>query len=190
MRIGILSDTHSPSTGQAPPPQVATAFRDVDLILHAGDIYTSGCLDWLEKIAPVLAVDHVGTSYFDADDRVEEKRVISVEGFTIGLMHEFMLPGLQGEPLPGAIGEGFPSERSIVESLRQVFDADLDIMVFGHTHYAMIEEHQGVLFVNPGSPSLPRHIRRLGEVAILDVTPGRREATIIRLADLEPTHLD
>ena len=186
MRIGILSDTHSPSTGLVPPPQVATVFAGVDLILHAGDIYTSSCLDWLEEIAPVLAVDHVGTAYFDGDERVEEKRVIRAEGFTIGLMHEFMLPGLPGEPMPGAIAAGFAADGSIVESLRSVFDDEIDIMVFGHTHYAMIEEHQGVLFVNPGSPSLPRQIRRLGQVAILELSPGHREARLVELADIEP----
>lgn len=184
MRIGILSDTHSPSTGQVPPPQVATAFADVDLILHAGDIYTAGCLDWLEEIAPVLAVDHAGTSYFDADDRVLEKRVEQVEGFTIGLVHEFMLPGLSGELFPGAIGRDFPPDRSIAESLQTVFDANIDILVFGHTHYELIEEHQGVLFINPGSPSLPKHIRRLGTVAILELEPPRREAQLIELSTL------
>ncbi|MGO9058450.1 MAG: metallophosphoesterase family protein [Candidatus Binataceae bacterium] len=29
----------------------------------------------------------------------------------------------------------------------------MDIVVFGYTHEAMVETHQGVLFVNPGSPS-------------------------------------
>ena len=186
MRIGILSDTHSPSTGKVPPPQVATAFEGVDLILHAGDIYTAGCLDWLEEIAPVLAVDHAGTSYFAGDDRVVEKRVVEAEGFRIGLMHEFMLPGLSGEVFPGAIASDFPAGRSIAQSLETVFGEPVDILVFGHTHYPLIEEHQGVLFVNPGSPSLPKHIRRLGTVAILEVEPSHREATLIDLTTLDP----
>ena len=143
MKIGILSDTHSPSTGPVPPPQVATAFAGVDLIFHAGDIYTAGCLDWLERIAPVLAVDHVGTSYFEGDDRVVEKRVVEAEGFRIGLLHEFALPGLSGEPFPGAIAAGFPADRSLAAALQQVFGAEVDIVVFGHTHYSLIEEHRG-----------------------------------------------
>ena len=35
--------------GKHPPEEVALAFADVDLILHAGDIYSSACLDWLEQ---------------------------------------------------------------------------------------------------------------------------------------------
>jgi predicted phosphodiesterase len=57
MRIGLISDTHSPAMGVHPPEQVARAFEGVDLILHAGDIYSSDCLDWLELIAPVIAVE-------------------------------------------------------------------------------------------------------------------------------------
>jgi predicted phosphodiesterase len=47
----------------------------------------------------------------------------------------------------------------------------------------MVEEHQGVLFVNPGSPTLPRNLMKLGNVALLELSPGERRATIIDLAD-------
>ncbi|PCJ14259.1 MAG: hypothetical protein COB10_04545 [Planctomycetota bacterium] len=40
--------------------------------------------------------------------------------------------------------------------------------MFGHTHEAVVEEHQGILLVNPGSPVLPMQIQRLGQVAILE----------------------
>jgi predicted phosphodiesterase len=49
----------------------------------------------------------------------------------------------------------------------------------------MVEEHDGILFVNPGSPTIPRNIMKLGQVAILDLTPGSREARIIDLATLD-----
>ena len=38
-----------------------------------------------------------------------------------------------------------------------------------------------MLFVNPGSPSLPRHIRQLGTVAVLELEPERRAARLIEL---------
>ncbi|MCI0782007.1 MAG: metallophosphoesterase family protein, partial [Chloroflexi bacterium] len=53
VRVGVISDTHNPSVGVEPPPEVAIAFQGVDVILHAGDIYVPSCLDWLEAIAPV-----------------------------------------------------------------------------------------------------------------------------------------
>jgi predicted phosphodiesterase len=48
----------------------------------------------------------------------------------------------------------------------------------------MVEVHDGVLLVNPGSPSLVRQQVRLGTVAILDLTPEGSEARIIDLAGL------
>ena len=57
MRVGLISDTHSPAMGVHPPEEVRRAFVGVDLILHAGDIYSSECLDWLEEIAPVVGVE-------------------------------------------------------------------------------------------------------------------------------------
>ena len=55
MIVGVISDTHNPSVGVLPPPEVAIAFQGVNVILHAGDIYVPSCLDWLEAIAPVYA---------------------------------------------------------------------------------------------------------------------------------------
>ena len=56
MKIGLISDTHNPGAALEPPYEVAKAFEEVDLILHAGDIYVTSCLDWLEQIAPVPEV--------------------------------------------------------------------------------------------------------------------------------------
>ncbi len=47
MKIGLISDTHAPAFGATSPWQVEKAFEGVDLILHAGDIYTRRYLDWL-----------------------------------------------------------------------------------------------------------------------------------------------
>ena len=183
MRIGIISDTHTPSTGKEPPPQVAQVFRGVDLILHAGDIYTRSCLDWLERIAPVLAVEHRGP-YYQGDPRVAEKQVVELEGFSLGLIHEMALPGLVGEVFPGAIAAGFPLEKSVPEAFHQIFGKTVNIVVFGHTHYALVEEHQGVLVINPGSATLPKHVRKLGTVAILELTGNGPRTQLVNLADI------
>ena len=49
----------------------------------------------------------------------------------------------------------------------------------------MIEEHDGILLINPGSPTIPRNIMKLGQVAILELTPESREARIIDLTTLD-----
>ena len=48
MRIGLLTDTHLPSTIRDLWDEVRTAFAGVDLILHGGDIVTPRVIDWLE----------------------------------------------------------------------------------------------------------------------------------------------
>ncbi|MBI2856419.1 MAG: metallophosphoesterase family protein [Chloroflexi bacterium] len=184
MRIGLISDTHIPGTGKEPPYQVARAFEGVDLILHAGDIYVPSCLDWLEQLAPVQAVEYHGSRNFDGDLRVSEQRTVEVDGHTIGMVHDFMLPGVQKEIRPGVIEADFPRNGSLSEAVQKVFGAPVNIVVFGHTHEAIVEDHQGVLFVNPGSPSLPKQLRRLGTVAILELTSQRPNAHIVDLATL------
>jgi len=39
MLLGLISDTHIPQVTPHLPPEIKDIFKDVDLILHAGDIY-------------------------------------------------------------------------------------------------------------------------------------------------------
>ena len=87
--------------------------------------------------------------------------------------------------LPGAIGRAFPAGESLPDALQAIFGKPVDIVVFGYTHEAMVETHQGVLFVNPGSPSMVQQNLRLGTVAILEITPDNATARIIDLAALD-----
>ena len=184
MRLGLISDTHSPALGDEPPPEVTHAFRGVDMILHAGDIYSSECLDALERIAPVLAVE-VPPAPAIGDDRVSFKRIVSVAGYEIGLVHDLTIDGLiGGEVIPGAIEARFRSEHSLSKVLHDFFDGPVDTVVHGHTHIPMVEEQDDILIINPGSPTLPRQIRKLGTVAILELGPGTRSAEIIDLRQL------
>lgn len=184
MKIGLISDTHIPSMGKEPPPQVHRAFEGVDLILHAGDVYIPSCIEWLERIAPV----HASTSWFSGSGegapRTSLPLVVEVGGHSIGLVHKLEMTPLGDEVWPGAIADGYPTGASIPAELQEIFGKPVDIVVFGYTHEAMIETHQGVLFVNPGSPTMVGQIMKLGTVATLDLTPQGTVATIIELASV------
>ena len=164
-----------------PPLQVAHAFKGVELILHAGDIYSSECLDWLEEIAPVIAVE-LPPAPVVGDPRVEFKRVVKVDGYSIGLIHDLTLNGFGGELVPGAIEARFPAHLSLPDLVEELFGQPVNVVVFGHTHTAVAEAHRDILFVNPGSATLPNHTRRLGTVAILELTPEGPSAQVIDLA--------
>ncbi len=62
MRVGVLSDTHVPAIVGALPAVIQDIFKGVDLILHAGDLSVPEVIDWLERLAPVLAVSGGGTA--------------------------------------------------------------------------------------------------------------------------------
>jgi putative phosphoesterase len=184
MKIGVISDTHSPSAGPEPPEQVLKAFEGVDLILHAGHANVASCLEWLGRIAPVRATESWLEGSGEGLTRNGGRAVIEAAGHTIGMVHELILRRLGDDVLPGSIARSFPAGASLSEALTAIFEQPVDIVVFGYTHEAMIETHDGVLLVNPGSPSLVRQQVRLGTVAILELGDGRPEAHIINLSDL------
>ncbi len=184
MKIGLISDTHIPSSGPEPPIQVAQAFQGVDLILHAGHAYVPSCLEWLGRIAPVTSTESWLEGTGETPTRNGRVQVLELEGHTIGMAHELILRSLGDDVLPGEIARSFPRGESLRGALEAIFGQPVDIVVFGYTHEAMVETHDGILFLNPGSPSLIGQQVRLGTVAILDLTPERREARVIDLTEL------
>ena len=179
MLIGLLADTHIPEAARVLPPQIAEVFRDVDLILHAGDIYIPSVLDQLEHIAPVMAArgDDDMDEDFGEDSRMKKTQILSIEGLTLWATHI--------KPRYGLI---VPQEQNSSYSSifrRQPVKDDPpdppDVVVFGHSHFAEIEEYKGVLLVNPGSPTMPSYIPKLGSVGFLTIKDGKAEARLVNL---------
>ncbi len=189
VRIGLISDTHIPHHGPHPPRQVEQAFAGVDLILHAGDIYEPECLEWLERLAPVRAVEFGAGARYRMDDRVAEKQVIEICGYRVGMVHYLNLPGIRTDMAPGVIQKSPLSKGLFLPELEFFFAGNpVDVVVFGDTHDAMAEEVEGVLLVNPGSPSSTVHKRELGTVGILELGPQGKKARIINLVDYTQTN--
>ncbi len=162
MLIGIVSDTHIPRVGDVVPAEVAERLRGADLILHAGDLVSLEVISLLEEIAPVKAVQG-NMDYPEVRDRYAVKEVFTLEGLRFGLTH----------------GSGAPIgiERRVMDLFR---GSDLDVLVFGHTHKALIEERKGVLLLNPGSPTDSRfHPHRT--LILLHIEGGKPRPELIRL---------
>ncbi len=170
LRVGLIADTHIPRDAKILPPHVKEAFRDVNLILHAGDIYLPEILDELETIAPVLAARGNGDYDFPEDNRMGEVQVFNVAGLDIGLTHAINYPG----------STQFPCDRDIVRQCGR----PVDVIVFGDTHIAMVEKYNSTLLVNPGSPTLPNGRFELGTVGILEITGHKARAYIVQLDQL------
>ena len=193
MRIGLISDTHIPNDAEEIPPQAKELFKGVDLILHAGDIYSSSVLDELEGIAPVLAA-RGDDDTASVNGRVKEKHVLNFEGFSLWLIHifpYFSLRSLQSYSYASSralhsflySSPSSSDEQELEEALGEIVEREAvpDILVFGDTHKALLRRVNGCLFINPGSATFPDYRRVLGTVAILNISHGEAGAHLIQL---------
>jgi putative phosphoesterase len=121
VRVGLISDTHGLLR-----PEAVSRLRGCKLIIHGGDIGGVQILDELASLAPVTAVR--GNNDVGAwAQRLKETELIRVGGVFLYVIHDLKEMELD----PRAQG--------------------IRVVVSGHSHKPLIEERQGVLFVNPGS---------------------------------------
>lgn len=169
VRIGLITDTHLPSTLKRLWPEVHQVFAGVDLVWHGGDIVWPGVLDELEEIAPTFAAqgnNDVGWS----DPRMKRTQWLEIEGYTLAMVHDM-------EP-----------ETEPVSHLRAAYlgGRHADVIVTGHTHVERLDLREGVLQINSGSPTHPRlYSTRLGTVGILEIDSSGIRAEILRLGETE-----
>ena len=151
--IGVISDTHGVLCDAA-----LEALGRADAIVHAGDVVGHGVLDVLRSVAPVTAVRG------NCDTDGETRSLPAVANVVMGgvrLIAAHDLAHLSGNLDPVAAGAR--------------------IAVSGHTHVALVEERDGVLFVNPGSASASADGGP--SVARITVAPdGAVSAEIVRLS--------
>ncbi len=159
MTIGVVSDTHIPSRARTIPDEVFRAFREVSMILHAGDLNQLSVLDPLRAMAELHAVSG-NTDPWDVAQALPEAVELTVEGVTIGLTH-------------GHVGPG----RTTAEKARRRFPGAL-VVVYGHSHRPHIGLADGCLLVNPGSPTDPRGAPAR-TCAILTVSDGQASAELV-----------
>jgi putative phosphoesterase len=183
VRIGLIADTHIPESRPALWGQAFDALRDVDCILHAGDVHDVRLIDELNALAPIYVArgngdDGDGGRPVQPDDpRLRHAWDIELGGLRIGLTHTLPIPET-------------PPVHTLDRALDRLFGhREFDVLVFGDTHVESITRHGTTLCVNPGSPTLPHnHLTQLGTIGFLDVRDGHADASIWRLTDggIEP----
>ncbi len=162
MLVAVLSDTHAPRFWKRCPPAVAEHVRDVDLILHAGDVCTVEVLEELAAYAPVRAVLGNNDGPDVADWGAPETLELELEGLEIAMIHDS--GPKTGRPL--RLRRRFPKA---------------DLVIFGHSHIPMDLIAEGVRIFNPGSPTDKRR-QPYGTLGRLEISDGVLvEAEIIEL---------
>jgi putative phosphoesterase len=164
MKVGVLSDTHVPTVMRALPPVIFDLFKEVDLIMHAGDIVELSVLDELRILAPVEAV---AGNMDDAEAHLHlpHKKVLTLGRFTVGLIHGKFKIDVQKE------------------MIRKEFDR-VDLIIYGHSHTPFWGKVGDVHFLNPGSPTDKRYAP-YNSVAILEIG-DELNARIVRIDNREP----
>ena len=167
MRIGLITDTHLPGQirdlgelGQLPQEFLSS----VDLIMHGGDLTSPIVLDWCEQFAPVIC--STGNNDPIPDPRMKEVQILETEGWTIGMIHS-----LEGQFRP-------------IKDLQKLFPKPVNIMISGHTHQERLEYREGIVLINSGSITFPRHKEvRLGTVGILEIESQKLKVDIFPLGE-------
>jgi putative phosphoesterase len=150
--IGVVSDTHG-----LVRDSLFEALAGVSQILHAGDVGGRSVLDALGTIAPVQAV------YGNVDplDGILPQRLqIETGGVSIHVSHGHEL----GRPTPAHLLASYPG----------------DVLIYGHTHKALVERAGNRLVVNPGAAG-PGRFHLMPSIARLTVKDGRADVELVWL---------
>jgi putative phosphoesterase len=147
----VISDTHGRLS-----EQLISKLAGYDAVLHAGDIDTPQAYQQLARRHRLTAVRGNMDIGHWADD-LPLTEVIAVDQLLVYMLHD--IERLDLDPVT----------------------AGIQMIINGHTHRAKIERHRdGVLFINPGSASFPRH-GTPPTMAVLSVENGTANAQIVKL---------
>ena len=106
-----------------PRPEVAEHLKTADAILHGGDVNKPGIVDQLERYAPLYVVR--GNNDKEWAEQIPHDLTVTLGGVTFYLVH---------------------NKKEVPADL-----TGIDAVVFGHSHKYLLEERDGVLWLNPGS---------------------------------------
>jgi len=151
LRVGLVSDTHGLLR-----PEARAFLIGCDYIIHGGDVGSPEILDELALVAPLIAVRGNNDNGPWAA-RLRESELIRVGNIFVYVIHDLAQLDID----PGAAG--------------------VRVVVSGHSHQPLIEERDGILYVNPGSCG-PRRFKLPICVGELTVSGGAVGARIIDLS--------
>jgi uncharacterized protein len=150
LTIGVISDTHGLLR-----PEAIQALAGVDHILHAGDVGDPAILDRLREVAPLTAIrGNIDTA--GACAALPATEMVELGGRLLYMVHS--LDDLDIDPAAAGVAA----------------------VVSGHSHRAQMQQHNGMLYLNPGSAG-PRRFDLPVTVALVSIKNGAIRARIVIL---------
>jgi len=129
-KLGVIADTHLKRASRELEDLIDGPFKDVDIILHAGDITELAVLDSFNGKEIWAVCGNMDSP--DVRKQLPTQRTFQLGKFKIGLIH------------------GWGGPQGIEERIRREFEG-VDCIVYGHTHTPYQTKREGVLFFNPGA---------------------------------------
>lgn len=125
-----------PRHGRALPAALREGLRNVDAIVHCGDMVHAMAIPLFEALAPLQAVAG-NNDPAELQHRFGKRKILQFGSVRIGVVH-------------GHDGVG----RSTLARAQNAFKGEtVNAVLFGHSHVPYCEQHEGVLLFNPGSPT-------------------------------------
>jgi len=160
MKIGVISDTHLSKPSEELYRLMDVAFKDVSLVLHAGDLTRIGVLDVFSKNETMAVYGNMDRP--DVTEQLPKKERLTIGKYHIGLIH------------------GWGSPRGIEDRIIDQFE-NVHAIVYGHTHKPANHEKNGVLMFNPGAFSGTFLLGRNRSVGVLTVDNGGIRGEIVSI---------
>ena len=159
MRIFVVSDTHGDLKKAIELYDRALTGGPLDFIIHCGDFYSDGV-----RLAQ-LCGQRIYAVHGNCDGGWgEEFKVVETPAGKILVIH----------------GHNEDVDFSLDNAAYLARREKCAMVCFGHTHKAVINEHNGILFVNPGSTRRPRSLDG-GSAAIVTAEESGFAASILYL---------
>ena len=162
MRIGVISDTHISEAANEIPQKILDDFKNVDMIIHAGDLVGLSVLEELKSVCSNIKAVWGNMDPEEVRRKLPEKEILKNGKHKIGVMH------------------GYGAPKDLTEKLASIFKDDkVDMIIFGHAHYSVNENIGGILFFNPGSAT-DKVFAPYNSYGIIEIN-DKIEARIIKL---------
>ncbi|MDN5698263.1 MAG: metallophosphatase family protein [Rubrobacter sp.] len=154
----VLADTHIPRRAKGLPEALYPYLEYADAILHAGDLMDPAVLDELSTYAPTHAV----RGNLDPPEvGLPETLELDLGGAPVAMVHD----SGRKEGRRRRLARRFPEAR---------------VIIFGHSHIPHLEDEDGLMMLNPGSPTDKRRQPEY-TFALLEAGAGKINASILPL---------
>ena len=146
MKILIVSDTHRHHENLE---IVLKRVRPIDFIIHLGD--AEGCEDYIRAIAECPLYIVAGNN--DWFTHLDKEMTLAIGKYDVFLTH----------------GHYYYVSVGLNNLLEEGRARGKDVIMFGHTHKPLLEYHDDITILNPGSLSYPRQDGRSPSYIIMEI---------------------